>query len=295
MSRPDDQIVLDAIGGRRANVKGLVRANCPLCENTLGKVDRKQCLSVNLSNGFWKCYRCANHGRLHELPFDLDTVAIQKARATTPEHVEVNMPPGFVPLWELEGKRAISCAPARKYLAARGISDDTVLRARIGACMRGFFQGRVIVPIRKAGKLVGFVGRAWGKNVERKYLYNAGFSRADTLYNEDALYQTTDEPCLVVEGVFDSFPYYPHVVACLGKPSQAQIEMMVVARRPVVVCLDGDAWRESFALAMGLRLAGVRAAAIRLPPGTDPATNDPDLVRARAREAIATAYPETTT
>lgn len=284
-----DQTILDAIARHKPNSKGIVRANCPHCENVLGKVDRKSCLSLNVTNGYWKCYRCSSSGKLGELPFDLDTIKLADVDAPV---VPINLPSGYVPLFEREGQAALVCKPARKYLAKRGITEETVKSARIGACIRGFFNGRIIVPIYKAGKLAGYVGRAWSKHAERKYLYNEGFSRADTLYNEEALYKTTDVPCLVVEGVFDSFPYYPDVVACLGKPSQAQIEMMAAARRPVVVCLDGDAWREAVALAMGLKLAGVRAAAIHIPPGLDPATVNADLVRGRAKQLIAETYGE---
>lgn len=283
MSDEQDQLVLDAIGGRRPNGAGKIRAHCPFCAMVVGKVDRKACLEVNTNGGWWKCYRCDSSGRLRDMPFDLATVA-----KIVPEEERpiVSMPDGFVPLWKSEGKAAITTEPARRYLERRGISPEIVQAARIGACVRGHFAGRIVVPIYKAGKLAGYVGRIWKKKGDRPYLYNAGFTRANTLYNEDALYVTTNEPILVVEGVFDTFPFWPDAVAILGKPSEPQIEMLLRARRPIAVVLDGDAHREGAALAMGLRLRGKLAVSLKLAPGLDP-DEVPNDVRAKARAAFA--------
>lgn len=283
-----DQLVLDAVAGRRPNSKGTVRANCPFCELVVQKTDRKQCLSVNLSNGFFKCYRCDTKGKIADetMPYDFST--LQKSAGVESEAKPVNLPEGFVPLWKPEERKAMVCKPAMKYLRTR-VDEQTIELARIGACVRGKFQGRVVVPIYKAGKLAGYVGRLWTKKVregDRKYLYNEGFDRANVLYNEDALYVTTDKPVLVVEGVFDTFPFYPDAVALLGKPSPAQFEMLMNARRPIAVVLDGDAHREATSLAMGLRLEGKDAVALQLEPGVDP-DECPEEVWQRAVNAFA--------
>ncbi len=102
------------------------------------------------------------------------------------------------------------------------------------------------------------------------YLYPKRMRRPELLYNEPALYVETDVPVLVCEGVFDAAVAFPDSVACLGKPLQAHVEKLRRARRPVVVCLDGDAWEEGWALAQTLKLHGVCAGNLRLPPKTDP-------------------------
>lgn len=284
MSNDRDTLVLDAIAGRRPNGKGRVRANCPFCAMVVGKADRKQCLELNVNGGWWKCYRCESGGRVGDMPFDLATV--QQTDRAGDQKPPVVMPDGFVPLWKPEGKAAITTRPGLAYLEKRGVGPDIIAAARIGACVRGPFAGRVVVPIYRAGKLAGYVGRAWRKKAERKYMYNAGFERAITLYNEEALYVTTREPVIIVEGVFDTFPFWPDACAVLGKPSEQQIEMMTRARRPIAIVLDGDAWREGAALAMGLRRHGKEVVSLRLRPGVDP-DEIPDAVRAQARAAFA--------
>ncbi len=283
--REESQIVLDAVAGRRPNLKGKVRANCPFCEMVVHKVDRKQCLEVSMTSGFWKCYRCESEGRIdsEDLPYDASTVA-QKPKEEAPP---VNLPEGFVPLWLPEGQSAMATLAARKYLAKHryGVTLEIMAAAKIGACVRGKFMGRVVVPIYKAGKLAGYVGRAWRKKHPMAYLYSEGFSRSDTLYNEDALYVTTEEPVIIVEGVFDTFPFWPHACAMLGKPSGYQVEMLLNARRPILIVFDGDAHMEATSLARQLRVAGKRAAALRLPPGVDP-DECADHVVAKSKEAF---------
>jgi DNA primase len=112
--------------------------------------------------------------------------------------------------------------------------------------------------------------------------------RGKILYNAKALYADSTLPIIAVEGVFDALPYWPHAVAFLGKPSYEQIEMLYETDRPVVVVLDGDAWRESWALAERLKLAGKKAAMVRLPPKTDPNDVDRKWLVLEARKAIAT-------
>lgn len=286
--RDESQQVLDAIAGRRSNIRDIVRANCPFCEEIVNKVDRKACLSVSLRSGYWKCYRCGENGRIgsDDLPMDNSS----REAPAREEKPAVNLPEGFVPLWEPEGA-AIACKPAMRYLRKDrvGITDSIIRSARIGACIRGRYAGRIVVPIYRAGKLAGYMTRVWKKKPPpsvRTYLYSDDFERDITLYNEEALYITTDEPVYVVEGIFDTFPFWPNGVAVLGKVSGGQMSMFMNARRPIFVVMDGDAHREGTALAMHLRLAGKRAAALRLPAGLDPDETH-EHVKQRAKDAFA--------
>jgi hypothetical protein len=103
-----------------------------------------------------------------------------------------------------------------------------------------------------------------------KYRYPEGMKRGDHLWNYQALLKETEEPALVVEGVWDGLPHWPDVAACLGKPTRNQYPLLLAAKRPLIVVLDGDAWEECRSLALKLRLDGMRVKWLRLPPRTDP-------------------------
>lgn len=240
---------------------GWARGFCPVCEERTGKPDRKGSWSISLTTGFWTCWKCGAKGVLR-----------QKGAPTLPDlpaepRPEMRLPGGFITLGTHPGLSAEVCRPAREYLAGRGVGPNLAALAGIG-CVPDW--GRVVVPIHGPdGGLRGWVARAYVPT-DRTYLYPKGFSRADTLYNEAALDVESDEPVMVVEGVFDALATWPVGVAVLGKPSGWQTARLAAARRPVAVVLDGDAWREGWALAMHLRLQGQTAGCVRLPPGADP-------------------------
>jgi hypothetical protein len=160
----------------------------------------------------------------------------------------------------------------------------------MGAARRGEAAGRIVVPLLETGgsKWLGWVGRIWRKREGvLPYRYPAGMPRGALLFNHDALLVETAEPCMIVEGVFDALPHWPRAVACLGKPSRGQLTALMAARRPIVVVLDGDAWREGQALARLLTFRGRSTKWLRLPPAVDPGDIAPDQMAGMIEEASA--------
>ncbi len=279
-----EDMILDAVSGRRINARGWMRANCPLCPLVAGKQDRKQCLSLNTATGGWHCFRCGSAGKIG-VPDDIERRARVAVGDTTEPPKEILLPEGHFPLWKEPGLSAQSLEPARAYLRSRNVTEDVIQKARIGACVKGKFAGRVIVPMYKDGNLAGYVGRIWTKKGELPYRYAEGMQRASLLYNSETLQVETDEPAIIVEGTFDTFPFWPDGVAVLGKPSEEQFKELAAAKRPIAVVMDGDAWREGRALAEGLKLWGCRAGHVVLEPGLDP-DECVDMVRREARLCV---------
>jgi hypothetical protein len=264
-------MVLNAVAGRRASNSGWVRGNCPFCEMKTDKPDRKQCLGLHVATGKWHCFRCGSGGIITDLPDDITDL-----KPETPEDKEtrrpVEPPEGFRPIYDGDWLTALMCAAPLDYLRGRGLSDELGKEAGIGAVFEGKLRGRVVVPIYDldGGTWLGWSARAWYAGAFRKYLYPSGMMRAELIYNHKALHVATDKPVYVVEGVFDALALWPDAVAVLGKPSSFQVDALEIAKRPVVVCFDGDAWREGDALSRKLRFLGQRAGFIRLGPGIDP-------------------------
>ena len=270
--------VLQAIQDRRANGKGWVRAPCPFCPEVVGTPDKHACLSANVEVGGWKCFRCGMKGRLRD--------GDDRPEAPPPPPVSFSPPLGFE---YLAGSRSISAEPARRHLLDRNLGPDIWEAARLGVCLSGFYYGRIVVPFfAPDGKTwTGYCTRSWVKKASRPYRYAKDMPREELIYDPgSAFVAPKEEPILVVEGCLDALALWPDGVALLGMESQTQIEMLEASPRPVVVVLDGDAWRHGWALAMRLRLAGQRAGAVRLPPGKDPDEVDRDKLRADAVESL---------
>jgi hypothetical protein len=257
------------------------RVTCPRCVSSkTGRADYSMSLEPD---GRFYCHRCASGGKLRNAPEPGASVpALQEA----PRDVEP--PEGYVPLGYEPGASAESLADARAYAARRGLPLDRCRILQVGACLSGYYAGRIVVPVLgDEGEWLGYVTRDWTGRAAKPYLYGRGLVR-DRFWNHTAVADAeAEEPLLVVEGVLDATHYWPDAVAMLGKLTTGQLNALSATVRPVALVFDGDAWREARAYAMELRgLHGRRAGWVRLPPRTDPDEVDHGWLREQARACL---------
>jgi hypothetical protein len=269
---------------RRSAGSDWARADCPYCAKRIGKPDLRESFGANLESGFWHCFRCGASGQLPGYAKAHDAWVTEPAASW---ESDCSLPAEYQPLWRDSAASSIVLAPFLRYLAERHVLGSVLEELRIGACVSGYFAWRAIVPVFDAGRrLRWFVARSISPHAERKYLYPKG-DRAGVLFNEVALDVVTDTPVLLVEGAFDAIRHWPNAVACLGKPTRLQLERVALAKRPVCVALDGDAWMECELTAHVLKVLGFRRGLswVRLEPGLDPAVIDSAQLMAEATDA----------
>lgn len=270
----------------RKTATGYYRTTCPFCYEKVGKLDRRFSLAIKPGVWTFRCWRCSTRGKLPQAP---DGSGHLEFTPPDPSAFRMDAPVGFIPLMSEELRGSLMARPAWTYLLdTRRVSQQTVIEASVGVAFTGRAAGRIVVPVfgRDDETWCGWVGRAWEKKAIQRYKYPPGMQRGKLLYNEAALDVETNVPLALVEGVFDALPHWPHVSAFLGKPTEDQFELLLRAKRPLVVALDGDAWMEGEALAMRLQVAGKQATHLRLSPKSDPG----DLAPGSLRTAAATAF-----
>lgn len=269
MSKLKDRLIREALAGGASGAR-TTRTHCPLCARS-GHSTKKKNLSFDRATGKWFCWRCERIGTLENWKVDEDALASR----VLPDLQTFDPPPGWVPIGEVGTPLTYT---ARNYGIGRGIAASTLVSASMGVSTEKGeekdaqdFRGRLIVPIlaRDQGTWLGYVGRDLRKKSSLPYLYVRGMSRGRLLYNQRALDVRTDEPVVVVEGTLDTAYLWPNSVAVLGTWGPDQFDLLLEAKRPIVVALDGDAWRKGEALAMCLKLYEKRAGWVRLPPKLD--------------------------
>ena len=271
--------VAEQVEGLSGGGSGHVRVSCPACPDRVGKADHKRSLSVNLRNGWWKCHRCEYRGRL---PGHDDDGWDDDDGWEDVEEPEIEAPSDY----NLLPGRALALTRAREYLAGRGVSDQVMVEARLGYALRGDHAGRVILPVIGASdQWLGWVGRAISPRCRPSSYTAQGMDRRQLFYNDRQLTHGAG-PLVVTEGPFDALRMWPHAVAALGKPTVDHIARLEQCDRPVVVALDGDAWREGVGVAKVLRLRGRSAYAVILPAGEDPGSLPADYTLAAVRMAV---------
>lgn len=131
---------------------------------------------------------------------------------------------------------------ARGYMERRGFEPETLQAVKAKVTYQ--YSYGLIFPIMDNGKFRGWVCRTMRKEIERKrkYLYNAGFSRATTLCGQYG----SKKYVFVVEGYMDRLRFVQNgitnVVALLGWKMSAQQEAKLKASgvTDIISALDND-------------------------------------------------------
>lgn len=132
---------------------------------------------------------------------------------------------------------------ARRYMKQRGFTPRTLTKC--GAKVNYSASYGLIFPMRDNGKFKGWVCRTMKKEIEkkRKYLYNEGFSRAETLVGNYG----SENWVIVVEGYMDRLKFMQYgvdnVVAILGWKMSANQEQKLkqAGVTHIISALDNDA------------------------------------------------------
>lgn len=245
--------------------KGEYAVVCPFCRDRGQKDDGKKKLYVNPTNRAFYCFRCGAKGRGEFLW--MQTPGTKKEKPVAP--ASMGPPPGFFNFNVL----SMSLQPYIDYLKEREVFEQAAY-VGAGACISGRFAGRVVIPMMDGNKVwTGFSARSIWPDAPLKYLYPTGMNRRESLWGLEWVERLRDpnSPIWLVEGVFDALPLFPQAVAAFGKNvTDEQIELLAKLNRPVIVCLDGDAWEEGQVLQKRLEIRGVPSDWCRLPPKTDP-------------------------
>ena len=137
-------------------------------------------------------------------------------------------------------------------LKSRGFTDEEIVTAglayRKDGDIRDLFRGRIIFPIIKSGKVLGFGGRIFGATEGPKYLNSPAtpiFQKKRVLYGLDSSSIQAKGYALLVEGYLDVITCHQHgfrnAVSPLGTAlSEEHALLMKKHTETVVPLFDGD-------------------------------------------------------
>jgi len=229
---------------------------CPKCKH------HKRKLSINLEKNAFKCWICDYYGRsirrIVRKYSDFRTLQkwdklngredITKFDDIFSEDNEVeplqriDLPQEFMSLANED--LPLAMMPALNYLGNRGVTKKDIVRWKIGCCMRGEYNNRVIIPsFDEEGYINYFVARTFNR-AWKKYL-NPPASK-DIIFNE--LYLDLDQDLVIVEGIFDAIIAGPNAVPILGSTLREDtklFQLIVKNDTPIYIGLDIDAEKKS--------------------------------------------------
>mgnify|MGYP003111467025 CR=1 FL=1 len=229
---------------------------CPKCKH------HKRKFSVNIDKDAFKCWICDYHGRSirrlvrkygdfrilqqwDKLNGREDVTKFEDifSEYDKPEQIQrLDLPKEFISL--ANENLPLAMTPALNYLENRGITKKDILHWKIGCCMRGDYNNRIVVPsFDEEGYVNYFVARTFN-GAWKKYL-NPPASK-DIIFNE--LYLDFDKDLVIVEGIFDAIISGPNSVPILGstlRENSKLFQQIVKNDTPVYIGLDVDAERKT--------------------------------------------------
>ena len=224
---------------------------CPVCNH------RKHKLSVNLDKNVFKCFICDYRGRsirrlvrrfssfsqlqkwdqITDRP-DLERFADLFLEHEPEEHKEkLELPQEFVSL--TSKKLPATAMFAYRYLRNRGVTDEDILRWKIGYCFAGQYRNRIMIPsFDDDGDVNYFIGRSYSGD---SYKYKNPKASKDVIFNE--LFIDWNSDLTIVEGAFDAI-VAENAVPILGSTMRRDSRLLrkiVMNDTPIYLALDPDA------------------------------------------------------
>ena len=225
---------------------------CPKCKH------HKKKLSVNLDKNKYKCWVCDYRGnsvrRLvrrfgsfveqqewAKLDSSIEVASFEDVFSTEQEIEEVveqtiQLPAEFKTL--CSRNLSLATKPILRFLYERGLTNEDIVKWKIGYCASGDYKGRVIIPsFNENGDVNYFIARtydgAWMK-------YKNPPANRNIVFNE--LYVDYESDLVIVEGAFDAV-VAENAVPILGsslRDDSRLFQKIVEHDTPVYIALDPD-------------------------------------------------------
>jgi len=245
--------------------------HCPFCNH------KKPKLEVNLhtndkGQNHWACWVCQTRGTTIRSLLKQLSVPREKAieilkfvhKGTVEYHegsFSVQLPKEFTRLSTASTTSFIE-NKIRRYLYARGLTDNDFLKYHIGYCTTGEYGGRIILPsFDSSNRLNYFTGR----DVENsRFKYKNPEVTKDMVMFENLI--NWNCPIILCEGPFDAIAIKRNAIPVLGKtiPEFLLKRLIEMRVKKVFIALDGDAIKTALRYSEQLESYGIEVYLVKL-------------------------------
>lgn len=231
--------------------------NCPFCEQTGRRPDRKYKLGINYKRGYIHCFRCR---RVHKLSYflklvdvtidleDLDTKSSEPVTYFIPKKNLVEFPPEYINILDLYDTSHPIYIQALEYIDKR-IGIELAIKLNVGFCGIGKYANRIVIPVFDLeDEIVYFAARSIFPFIEPKIKNPLG-PRRDILFNWNVAQRFSE--IFVMEGIFGAVTVYPYGIATLGKEiTDEQILKILRTNVKIInIVLDNNAIHDAYVVA----------------------------------------------
>ena len=246
--------------------------HCPFCNH------RKPKLEINMhtneeGKNFWECWVCQTRGRtIRSLLYQLKTPKNQASEILKylpkGSFIEfkglsiIELPKEYQPLYN-SSPTSVTANLIKRYLYARGLSDNDFIKYSIGYCTSGDYGGRVIIPsYSESNTLNFFVARSYDGNY---FKYKNPETSKDIIFFENLI--NWNQPIILCEGVFDAMAIKRNAIPLLGKSISTSLYKKIITSKvkDIYIALDTDAKNRALEIGEKFLNQGKRVFLVDLP------------------------------
>lgn len=263
------QLLESILGPSHKANRDYLQFHCPFCNH------RKPKLGVSLGSGGWKCWVCPAKGSkvstlFWKLQASKDKVQLsrelwkEKVQFKTELVSKVGLPKEFLPLWQPTG--SFFFKKAKGYLESRGITENDILKYRLGYCENGKFDDMVIFPsYNQDGQVTFFQGRTFNQMSVQKFKIPDNINKKELLFDENLI--NWQEPIIIVESKLDAIAVRRNAYPNYGKTINPVFKQKLLEEGTpeIISCLDGDALNDAILQAEWFLNNGIGYKIVQLP------------------------------
>jgi DNA primase len=243
--------------------------HCPFCKH------HKKKLEIDIQTGLWNCWVCSTKGikisnllkKLKANTSDIKNIKENYGAKKERQEIEIlTLPDNFDYIKPYADD--LMNNNAYDYLKKRGLTDDDIIKYKIGYCTYGNNVGEIILPSYDSqGKLNYYIH----KNIYTGRYKNPNYSKNQLIFD---VFVNWNEPIVLVEGMFDAISVKHNSVPLLGKFINKTLKKRIIKSTTdtFYICLDSDAYETSLEICKYLISIGKKVFNVVLPKGEDPSS-----------------------
>jgi DNA primase len=234
---------------------------CPICKKS-PKIKKKRKLSIAIETGMYHCWVCEAKGK--SLTYfvkknisnfqDIEKLKEyfgneKEIEEEIEEKIKIELPADFK-LVALSNTRESN--NIKKYLYSRGMSENDLLKFKVGYSLSFEFRQKAIFPSLNEDLEINFyLTRIVNDEITKYSKYkNCDASKKDIIFNEYLI--DWNKPVVIVEGIFDAVKAGDNAIPILGSWIDNSYELfkkIIKNNTPVILGLDPDAKNKEIKIA----------------------------------------------
>jgi 5S rRNA maturation endonuclease (ribonuclease M5) len=243
--------------------KGHFHCRCPVCgDSKKSRIKKRFHLQFDNENSiYWQCWNCGESGNFYDLYASIEGVTSEEAyrlynkyssksilsrlnkqkfkKENKAENVNTNNFNHIIDDCLSTDSEPDGFIQNKFHSILMQFINDRKIDFPVYICYKGFYRGRIIIPIIENDNIIYFQGRRINEQMEPKYL-NPSVKKQSIILNRNNF--DPNKSIVVTEGIMDAHMVGPQGTSILGKELTQEFLDIIsqYTNKDIIVVMDND-------------------------------------------------------